>query len=161
MTDLPEPKRRVLTPAEALARERKLLTTLAILAVAYSCLHKLLVPIALKGTALATSPYSKIDVWWAHSAALLFCLCYLPQTERLLSLLAGAGVVYGAVETAEAFLGHLPGWLAISRLLSSIPIAGICIAILTSRRFPVRPGYAWAGVGISGFVLYVSLRVLR
>lgn len=161
MTDLPEPKRRILSAEESLARERRLLITVATLAVVYSCLHKFLVPIALKATALALTPYARIDWWWAHSVALLACLYFLPQTQRLLSVLAGAGVVYGAVEAAEAYLGHLPGWLAISRLLSSIPIAGLCIAILTGGRFPVRPAFAWAGAAISVFLLYISLKVLR
>jgi len=159
--DLPEPRRLALSAEERGRRERELLITLTTLAGGYSLVHKLAVPLVLKATALSTSPYSRVDWWWAHTVALLACLYLLPQTTSLLSVLAGAGIVYAAVETIEAYLGLLPGWLAVSRLLSSIPIAGLCIAILTSGRFPIRPRYVWAGTLVAALVLYVSVRVLK
>jgi len=159
--DLPEPRRLTLSAEERARRERDLLITLTTLAGGYSLLHKLLVPLVLKTTALATSPYSRVDWWWAHTLALLACLYLLPQTRTLLSLLAGAGIVYAAVETIEAYLGLFPGWLAISRLLSSIPIGGLCIAILTSGNFPIRTRYVWAGSFLAALLLYASVRVFK
>ncbi|MCB0416214.1 MAG: hypothetical protein H6617_03055 [Bdellovibrionaceae bacterium] len=146
--DLPEPQHRQYTAEERRLRKQNLLITLLGFCTAYAQLHKLIIPLVLKLTPLHVSPYSKIDFWFLHSLLFFFLLRKTRKLGPLGSLLAGVGILYGVFEVYEVFLGRLGGWLAFSRLLSSVPISFCCGLLMTVKDIDRRLGYAWAGVGI-------------
>lgn len=145
MKDLPEPLRTPGSPQEEAERRWKLLVFSFTVATAYAVLHKLLIPLGLKLTPLSTSPYAKIDWWFVQN---IFFLALLRREQKLTSLLcwfAGMSIAYGAYEVYETAIGRNPGWLAFSRLLSSVPIAGICVAMMSQKTFGRRLISAWQG----------------
>ncbi len=143
-TDLPEPVRHPLSDEEKRRRQNRVLQAGLYFAIGYSLVHKLFVPFFLSFTALHGTVYAKIDTWALHSLLLAFFL-FRPGTGAVLSALAGMSLSYGAYEIVEAISGKLVGWLVISRLISSIPIALCCAFLLGSTVFPVRGKYAWLG----------------
>lgn len=144
VVDLPEPRKIQVTPEERVRRQRKILSALLWLVIGYSFIHKIGVPFVLKFTRLSTSPYAELDPWFFLPLALGLALRRKEFTFA--SFLAGGGIVYGLVEVLLSIRGTYPGWLGISKILSSTPFAGICIGFL-SGPFPERvPRAAWWGV---------------
>ncbi|MCB0405194.1 MAG: hypothetical protein KDD51_10445 [Bdellovibrionales bacterium] len=151
--DLPEPQHRQYSADERRLRKQNLLITLLGFCTAYAQLHKLIIPLFLKLTPLHTSPYSRVDFWFLHSLVLFYLLKRTRKLHALGSLLAGIGILYGLFEVYEVFLGRLAGWLAFSRLLSSVPISFCCGLLMTLKDFDRRLAYAWAGVALLAVAL--------
>lgn len=153
--DLPEPRRRPpASAAEKQQRQWRVLTTILWLVIGYAFIHKVGVPFVLKFTRLASSPYAELDWWFALPLAL--GLSVRAGNFWLVSFCAGGGIVYGAVETILSLKGVYPGWLGISKLLSSAPFAGVCIAMM-SGPYPQRvTRAAWYGVSAVATVRIVQ-----
>ena len=154
--ELPEPVRPPMTADIARARQWRALQTGLFVAIAYALVHKVLVPLLLKLTPLAGGPYARVDGWAVLPLLLALFLTDARRMRPGASILAGMAVVYGAYEIFELTQGRLVGWLAFSRLLSSIPIAAGCILLLSSRCLPARPLWAWTGAFTLATVLVVA-----
>jgi len=122
----------------------------------YAGLHKVAVPLALKLTSLSRSRYAEIDFGFLYVLSFWWAMRKQGHMTRLNSALAGAGIAYGAYELMEVLLGRLPGWLAISRLLSSLPICGLAITVLTSKN--LKANVRWGWLGALGFLSLAGLR---
>ncbi|MEZ4751807.1 MAG: hypothetical protein R3B54_14605 [Bdellovibrionota bacterium] len=151
--DLPEPKPRQYSAEERRLRRQNLLITLLGFCTAYAQLHKLIIPLFLKLTPLHSNPYSHVDIWFLHSLVLFIVLKKTRKLGPFGSFLAGIGILYGIFEIYEVFLGRLVGWLAFSRLLSSVPISFCCGLLMTVKDIDRRLGYAWAGTALLALFL--------
>lgn len=156
--DLPEPVRRKISAEEAHARQWRMATTAYGLVTAYTLLHKLIIPLALKFTALRGTAYAKVDFWFLHSVTLLYVLRRPTLSAAALSLLCGGGIAYGVVEIGELMLGRLAGWHVFSRMLSSLPVALFCILILIQQSKSRSTALAWLGAiatfAYFGFIIF-------
>lgn len=156
--DLKEPRRAAETPAARHIRQQKLIATVSMFLMAYSLLHKLVIPTFLQFTLLKNSPYAVIDLWFLHSVAFTFFLTEWGKEHPLTSFFAGAGIFYGAYEIYSVYVGHYTGWLAFSRILSSLPIAAV--AIVAMVRSP-RQNQAMGWLGAVMVAWLVGLQWLR
>ncbi len=141
--DLPNPKPVVFTPEEQRRRSGSILYALLWLVIGYAFIHKIAVPLALKLTPLADSPYAHLDLWFFPAFALAYCLKTGNNTAA--SFFAGGGIVYGAYEILMTANGAYPGWLGFSKMLSSIPLAGLCVAFLSGPHLKTVARAAWLG----------------
>lgn len=156
--DLPEPRRASLSETERRERQARALRAGLFVAIGYALLHKVIVPVFLRLTPLAATPFARIDVWAVHSLLLALALTERYREGSALSFLSGAGVVYAIYEFYELVLGRLPGWLSISRLVSSIPIGIGCAMLLASPVAGRHPRWAWGGaLGLAAFLAILEL----
>jgi hypothetical protein len=123
----------------------KALKALLFFAVAYSFIHKAAVPIFLKFTTLTRPEYAQLDLWVVPQVLLVLSLWSASQLKVRDSFLAGALVIHAVMEGFFAFSGHSVGWLQFSHLLSSWPVAGVCIAMLSWSASGRSLSRAWAG----------------
>ncbi len=144
--DLPEPQRPILNWKERKKRETHLFATFLIFIASYAFLHKFIVPFCLSFTALRSTPYAQIDLWFIHAALIAYLFHKQKTNSFWISFLAGGAIVYGILEMKEVFEGRYVGWLSFSRLLSSIPLALSCIFLMTRKGRDRSHRAAWAGV---------------
>jgi hypothetical protein len=159
--DLPEPAPRLLTTEQKLARRWRLFVVMLSFVAIYAVLHKLLLPSILSLTVLRESPYSKIDWWFIYPVVLTLFVQRSARSDPFISFLAGIGILYGIYEIYETMQGRNTGWLAFSRLLSSIPLAISCGYLMTQRGLGGSLLWAWAGVlSLTGWIGYRELSFL-
>lgn len=158
--DLPEPTPLIITPERRRRRQWEVIRSFLVLTVLYVLVHKALVPLVLKLSALKQSPYAKMDLWLLHPVALWFSLRGREHLDAVSSFFAGGGIAYAAIEVFHIVQGGYPGWLAISHMLTSVPVGLVCIALITTRDSEVNIKTAWTGVVVAAIVMWV-LTVLR
>ena len=134
----------------------KALKALLFFAVAYSFIHKAAVPLFLKFTTLTRPEYAQLDFWVIPQLILVASLWSSNRLKVWDSFLAGALVIHAVMEAFFAFTGRSVGWLQFSHLLSSWPVAGVCIAMLSSSQSGRSQSRAWAGA-LSATLLIVVL----
>lgn len=113
---------------------------------AYASIHKLLLPLALKLTSLNGTPYARIQIGVVVPVSLAIAMLRADRLTRVLSALCGVAIVWGAYEVLEVSLGRHVGWFAISRLLSSVPIALAAIVLMSTQDFGRDLSAGWLGV---------------
>ena len=144
--DLPEPIRA--PESEEMRRSRHRLTWIAFcyFFTGYTLLHKLLIPLVLSFTNLHGSPYAAIDFWFLQPLWMSY-IVYRRQWGWALALNAGLATMFAVYQLYELFDGQLVGWLAFSKILSSIPMAIVSIIFLRSQPLTkwLRPAVVGAG----------------
>lgn len=145
VVDLPEPKRIEVTPEHRIMRQWDLVIAFLWLSALYATLHKCLVPIVLSFTRLANSPYATWNPWFFHPLLMVILAGRDKKLTLATSLLAGAGIFHGIVETALVAGGKVTGWHAFSHLLAAIPFAAVCVALLSGPFKGKDFRAAWAG----------------
>jgi len=156
--DLPEPKARQYSEEEKRVRHWKLISTIVWFVAVYALIHKLLIPVFLKFTEVTKSPYAQIDFLFFQPLWLAYLLHKRKSNSKLLSLLCGFTVAYGVFEVFQVSQGAYEGWLAVSRLLSAVPLAVAAGYIMTQpspeKSFPL----AWLGaLSVTVLVLINSM----
>jgi len=148
--DLPEPQQTVFTDEEKKLRHWQLMSTIVTFIAAYATLHKLLIPLFLKFTSVTKTPYAEIDILFLHPLCLAFLLQKKKNNTKLISSLCGFAVAYGVYELIQVTQGNYEGWLAVSRLLSALPLA-VSAGYIMSQASPGRSfPMAWLGaVGVA------------
>lgn len=142
--DLPEPRRPAFNPEERQRRTRGVFLIFLYVLCVYSLVHKVAIPVVLKFTLLSSTPYAHIDA----AALLPVLVLYFFRKGNLGwigSLLAGASIAYGGAESYLILKGQYPGWLGVSRFLSSVPLSIWCIAVLTGGMVKPVVWSAWSG----------------
>ena len=130
--DFSDPRERSSQESGRPERSRNVLRGLSLFSGFYSLFHKMVIPLALKGTALKSSPYSKIDFWFVPISIWLWLVSRNRGFFRLQTFLAAAFIVHGGVEVARnVFSTEERGWPAFSHVLSSLPVALCSIAYLS------------------------------
>lgn len=153
--DLPEPQALSLSPEEKNKRHWQVISTFVAFVAAYSVIHKLLLPFFLKFTQVTKTSYSQVDPYFIHAVFLAYCLQKERRNTKLISLLCGFGVVYGVSELFHTLQGQYEGWLAVSRLLSAVPLA-IISSYVMSQSSPERSfSFAWIGALMGGLSFFV------
>lgn len=152
-SDLPEPKVVILSAEEQNARHWYLISTFVTFVAGYSVIHKLLIPFFLKFTQVTKTPYSQVDPYFIHAVLLAYLLTKERRNTKLVSLLCGFGVIYGITEIAHTAQGLYEGWLAVSRLLSAVPLAIASGYVMSQPSAERSFSMAWFGalVGIGSF----------
>jgi hypothetical protein len=157
-SDLPDPEEiRITSPKQLEGRFFKILYSLTVFAVLYSSVHKIWIPLFLKFTDVNQAAYKEIDFWFVPAFFLWWHLHTTKSLGKFGSLLCGALIVHGILDLWMISLGRYFGWLQISHLLSSVPLALISIGWLTMA--PDRKPYsvaAWGGVFL-GVLLALTL----
>ncbi len=154
-TDLPDPKpEEIKSP---LAREEhlfRLLYGVTIFAILYTSIHKLWVPLFLRFTEVSQVAYQEINYWFLPAFLLLAHLLRKRQLGPVGSFLCGLLIVHGAWELWLIMQGKLVGWLQISHLLGSAPLALVSIAWLTmARKRSPKKWWGWVGAVVATFVI--------
>jgi hypothetical protein len=157
--DLPEPAPKSWSLEERRLRQWSLAVLVMTFIAIYALLHKVFIPVTLKLTSLKTSPYSQIDPGFFLPVSLVFLLRRADHVTKALAFLAGIAIVYGAYEIFEVFQGRYVGWLAFSRLLSSVPLAGGCIYLMSQRKFKGDLSISW--IGAVTFLLVAGVLEVR
>lgn len=152
--DLPEPARPEYSVHERSRRRWQLWVTFFLFFAFYSVLHKLLIPLGLKFTSLADSPYAKIDYKFIYAIVLWASLRRANGPTPWVAGLLGAGVVYAIFECYAVYSGYLVGWSAVSKLLSSVPIAIGCGIQLSHQSFKMFHRFAWVGAVAASLFLW-------
>jgi len=149
--DLPDPKRPAATPQRTEAVRWDVRIALLGLITFYASLHKLFIPLFLKFTRLGDSPYARVDLGLVH-ALLLFHAISKRRIGHWAGFLIGMGIVMALAEVLRVATGKTVGWLAVSRLLSSLPIGAVCFSAVSTPEFRGNARYALLGaaVGILG-----------
>lgn len=153
--DLPEPQPLHLTQEEEDARHWKLISTFMVFVTVYAVVHKLIIPFSLKFTHVTKTPYSIIDPFFIHPVLLSILLVKKKGNTSIISFLCGFGVLYGIAEVFHVLNGKYEGWLAVSRLLSAIPIAIGSIYVMSQRNEGRRFSMAWGGALLGALSLLV------
>ena len=155
-SELPEPIRRVYTEEERLRRRWRLWRVVLMFLACYSLIHKLIIPLSLKFTVLRLGPYSKIDPMFLYLLVLYYSFRPAVQLTGFLSFLAGIGIAHGCAELVLVSLGYTVGWLAISHLLSSLPLALVCTILMSQRKLGRQLKSAWVGALIYSLFALVA-----
>lgn|GEM_PF-1447984 len=159
--DLPDPVPLPQGDEAREARRWRLVTSFVFFAVAYSQLHKWMIPLALRATPLAASPYARTDpTFWLGLALALERWLRPARLTRIGCLLGGMLVGDAVVQTALVIDGRFVGWLVFSHLLASIPLALAAIALLSMPKRGGVPGIAWVGA-LVGAALSASLELIH
>lgn len=159
VVDLPEPKRSVpASPEQKIRRQWGLVVAFLWLTALYATLHKGLMPLFLGFTSLSGSPYAQFNAWFLHPLLLAILASHANRLSPGISLLAGAGVAHGVAEILSVAQGHATGWMAFSHLLSAVPFAIVCTAMLTGPYPGKHYRAAWTGAAI---VLLLTLGEAR
>ena len=151
--DLPPPPKRELSSEEISARQWRLLEGFLGFTAIYSSLHRFLLPLVLKFTALSQTPYAQFSFWFIHPIVLFFLLKKHKRLTPVSAALCGMGICFGAYELWQTQQGVYQGWLAFSHLLSALPVAGIALMILTQKWGSGLGKWGWAGALTTGILL--------
>jgi len=146
--DLPEPVRHVASPERDLRVRWDLRVALLGLITVYAALHKLVIPLFLSLTRLSETAYARVDSSLVH-ALLLFYAVYRRRVGPWLACLVGAGLVLAMAEVASVATGRTGGWLAFSRLLSSLPIGAVCASAASTPEFRGQERWAYLGAAVA------------
>lgn len=159
VTDLPEPLRTALSSEERTYRQWRLLSNFSQFVAFYACIHKIFIPLVLKFTSLVQTPYSHIQYSVLLPVVFSFSVFASTENNSWISLLSGAGLVFGIDEVYQTFIGRHQGWFAFSRLLSSIPFAFCCGVAMSRQSFKGRMSFAW--IGAFSLLAFISARELK
>lgn len=154
--DLPDPSPRSYASSEERLRHRwKMGFALFCAAVAYSIVHKLIVPLFLSRTKVLVSQYAEVDFGFVPAVLLLVWVWHQNRIAKLGSAFAGFLIVYAAWELKNILQGHYVGWLAMSHFLSSIPVGLGALYLMTFSGRGRSLWTAWIAAGMTLAVLLV------
>lgn len=145
--DLPDPvSASEETGERADARKSWRATVTALLfASLYSSLHRLWVPLGLRFTSLADSPFARLDPAFLAGIFLWGRAHRRGRLGPADGIVAGGLVGFGFTEAVAIGSGHYVGWLALSHGISSLPMSLASFILLLHRDH--RPSLRWAWTG--------------
>lgn len=156
-TDLPEPQRRSYSAEETLLRRYRLISTFISFISVYAFIHKILIPLGLKLTPLSESPYANLDFWVVHPIIFGLWLRKNHSNNARSSFFSGLAIIYGVTEWYFVARGYYGGWLALSRVLSSTPLAIGAGYLMCIRGLKPNFRMAWLGVLFYGTFLLCGM----
>ncbi|MBS1983154.1 MAG: hypothetical protein JST16_03195 [Bdellovibrionales bacterium] len=154
-SDLSEPAREISGDPASYAEQRrwKLLFSALVFVTLYASVHRLWVPLGLKLTPLASSPYAKIDLYFIPSIFLTFWLKRRAALGWMGSFWCGTLIGWAILESFDILSGRVMGWLPISHFVSAWPLAVISIALLSQRGRNPFLSAAWTGALLMAFLM--------
>jgi hypothetical protein len=132
----------------------KLLCTLFYVAVLYSSVHKLVIPLFLSQTRVLNERYAQVDFWFIPIWILAAWLFKEKRLKKVGSLLAGFVVTYAAWDLRNILTGVHPGWLAWSHALSSLPVGLLALFLLARGDRERSLLSAWSGAVFCGLFIF-------
>lgn len=99
-------------------------------------IHRLFVPVFFfLFTNKSEQAWLLIDMWWLLPVALILHMRKQTTMGPKGSLILGVGLGFCIYEVVLAFVcQHYRGWVQMSHMLSAIPFAFVCLALMTNRR---------------------------
>lgn len=142
--DLPTPESPKFDEAQRRDRKWRLFRGTTVFLVIYASIHKFFVPVFLKFTPVLRREYAEIDYWFVPGWIFLWLILRARKIGHQVSIFAGVLVAHGILDVISVSQGHAVGWLAISHLLSSVPLAILSVALLGQFGSSKQVISAWA-----------------
>ncbi len=151
--DLPEPPSIPLDGLDSKTNHRwHTIKVLLIVSVIYSFAHKVIIPLSLKWIGTNQPRYAEIDWWFIPGVILISWLGKQNYIGRVASLLSGICISHGFLELWQVARGAYIGWLNFSHLLSSLPTALICVALLLQIEKKPHQLLSWIAALLTVFI---------